>query len=173
MNQMSDDEALHGLYYMYALAMTQAQLLEDGISHIIVACHMIRRAQSGAMVEVEHVEAIWNENLDVTFGGLLTKLRQVAEIAPGLDAELKECRILRNRLAHHFFMQPRETDDALLTVDGKILMAQQAADIRTTLKQVTSKVGDLLAKLSEMTGESSCEQDLVLFEGSGITPKLK
>jgi translation initiation factor RLI1 len=124
------------LYAFFGMAMYQVQLLEQGITNLIVGL----RIKGQYKPTVGDVIKLYEGADRHTLGQLLNAVRQLQPFSSELDDQVIEALQKRNYLAHRFFVEHAED---LLSEQGRRGMIDELIKTIRVLKAVDSEVDDL------------------------------
>ena len=93
-----DDYGSKEVFAFFGLASYHAQVLEKGLTIIVVAFRC-----KGLHITRNEFDALYTEHNKITLGQLLNKARKSIPIPNEVDAILEEALLKRNWLVHHYF----------------------------------------------------------------------
>ncbi|CUW97430.1 conserved hypothetical protein [Agrobacterium fabacearum S56] len=108
------------VYARYGLAMYKAQVLEHGIVNAVIIANVLPTISeyTDRLAWEEDFDRAFVRELAKTFGNMLRALEPL-RLPDGIMVRLREAKLKRDRLAHHFF---REHDENFLQQGGRITM---------------------------------------------------
>ncbi|MFZ3149899.1 MAG: hypothetical protein WA137_12790 [Methanothrix sp.] len=86
------------VYAFFGLASYSAQVLEKGITIMVVAFRC-----KGLRITRSELDTLYAEHNKKTFGQLLVRARKIISIPDDIDSLLEEALLKRNWLMHHYF----------------------------------------------------------------------
>ena len=147
------------LYAFYGLAAYSAQLLEQGITNLLVGLRILNLSSPTH----GDVTNYFDHASKKTMGALLNAVRKVTPFDPDIDDELQKALIRRNYLIHTFFV---EHDKDLLSESGRRQMIDELIEIIKEFKEVDPKVDELWLSIWKKYGwtEERIEQELMAMK---------
>jgi len=124
------------LYAFFGLASYNVQLLEQGITNLLVGLRITRRETP----TWDEVSKLYDTADRKTLGQMLSSVRQLSPFDPKLENRIDEALKKRNYLMHCFFVEHAED---LLSEPGKRKMIDELRKTIVSLKRVDSEVDDL------------------------------
>jgi hypothetical protein len=168
---MSVEECEHNqrVYAAYGRAMMNAQLLEEGLTFLVITCKVATKTAGGEEVTLELMEKLWEKNFGETLGGLIANFKKAVELPDDLEGRLTHALDTRNRLAHDFFKS--ETFE-ITTAAGRDKLIAEAKQASTEFSAVITEIQKVVQVLGDkFEGVVSDEEYNAMFGVVGITPK--
>lgn len=143
------------VFAFFGLAAYCAQLLEQGITNLLVGSQIIEKKKTNWI----HIRNLYEKADRQTLGKLLRSVRELSSFDASLDDELIEALKNRNYLMHHFFV---EHSTSILSAPGKRNMIDELQNIISVFKSVDQKVDELWLSIWKEYGftKERIEQEL-------------
>lgn len=147
------------VFAFFGLAAYCAQLLEQGITNLLVGLQILEKKKNNWI----HVRNLYENADHETLGKLLKSVRELSPFDSQLDDELAEALKNRNYLMHQFFV---EHSTSLLSAPGKRKMIDELRNIIAVFKSIDQKVDELWLSIWRKYGftKERIEQELLVVK---------
>jgi hypothetical protein len=148
---VEDDENAHTreVYARYGLAMYYGQVMEEGITNLIVVFNLEAKRKQRQNITVAEIDVLFDSNYKKTLGRLMFGLRGLVTIPPDLDRKLEQALKTRNWLAHHFF---KERAVGFVTLEGRKAMILETIEAAESFREADRGISKILAPIREQVG---------------------
>lgn len=132
----ADYEDPREVYAFFGLAAYCAQLIEQGLTNLLVGLAVSRKKHP----TVGDVKSLYEDTDKKTLGRLLRDIGKLVTVQDGLEEELHQILQKRNYFMHHFFVEHSEN---LLHGQGRRQMIDELRDIIVAFKVADRQVDEL------------------------------